>query len=64
MRANSWTTDSDFLTEALSNRTMLVRRWNWSARIPENERPEPPVGSVWLGPAKKSPTATGESLPR
>ena len=28
---------------------MLVRRWNWSARSPENERPAPPVGSVWLG---------------
>ena len=24
----------------------------------------PPVGRVWLGPARKSPTATGESLPR
>ena len=64
MRANSSTTGSDFLTEFLSSRTMLVRRWNWSARMPENERPEPPVGSVWLGPARKSPTATGESLPR
>ena len=44
-------------------RTTLVRRWNWSARKPEKDLPAPPVGSVWLGPARKSPQATVEREP-
>jgi hypothetical protein len=42
---------------------MLVRRWNWSTVNPLNDFAAPPVGSSWLGPAKKSPAATGEKFP-
>ena len=43
---------------------MLVRRWNMSLISPGKLFPAPPVGSVWLGPATKSPAATGDQPPR
>jgi hypothetical protein len=39
--------------------TILVRRWNWSTVSPGKDLPAPPVGSVWDGPARKSPAAPG-----
>lgn len=61
--ANSATYGADLSTASRFIRTTLVRRWNWSARRPENDLPAPPVGRVWLGPARKSPQATVEKAP-
>ena len=56
-------THGAFGSIAMGIGTTQVRRWNWSARKPEKDLPAPPVGSVWLGPARKSPQATVEREP-
>ena len=39
--ANSATYGADLSTASRFIRTTLVRRWNWSARRPENDLPAP-----------------------
>ena len=46
---------------AVAEEKMLKHRSFQGFNIrPEKDFPAPPVGSVWLGPARKSPAATGE----
>jgi len=47
MRAKTCTKGRLRSSAILLMRRMRLRPWNWSARMPENDLPEPPLGSVW-----------------